>query len=127
MYISVLSRVTCNGRCLSIIYGSERQIWKTFITMFTTDISAREQRKKMESEKEKCGNCGKTFYLKGKSYDRKSFNANLKLKTIYKTTKVVLEEEFDVKLTPGEKRKRFLCNSCSRSLLSIAKSTHSRK
>ena len=43
--------------------------------------------KKMESEKEKCGNCGKTFALKGKSYDRKSFNANLKLKTIDKTTK----------------------------------------
>jgi DNA-directed RNA polymerase subunit M/transcription elongation factor TFIIS len=94
--------------------------------MFTTDFSAVEQRKKMESEKEKCGNCGKTFSLKGKSYDRKSFNANLKL-TIYKTIKDVLEEEFDVKLTPDEKRKRFLCNSCSRSLLSIAKSTHSRK
>jgi DNA-directed RNA polymerase subunit M/transcription elongation factor TFIIS len=94
--------------------------------MFTTDFSAVEQRKKMESEKEKCGNCGKTFSLKGKSYDRKSFNANLKL-TIYKTIKDVLEEEFDVKLTPDEKRKRFLCNSCSRSLLSIAKSTRSRK
>jgi hypothetical protein len=41
----------------------------------------------MESEKEKCGNCGKIFALKGKSYDRKSFNANLKLKTIDKTIK----------------------------------------
>jgi hypothetical protein len=69
----------------------------------------------------------KDFYLTGKSYDRKSFNANLKLKTIYKTTKDVLEEEFDVKLTPDKKRKRFLCNSCYRSLLSIAKSTRSRK
>ena len=49
--------------------------------MFTTDISAGEQRKKKESEKEKCGNCRKTFALKGKSYDSKSFNANLKLKT----------------------------------------------
>ena len=77
---------TLHGRSLSI-YGSECQIWKTFTTMFTTNISAGKQRKKMESEKEKCGNCGKTFALKGKSYDRKSFNANLKLKIIDKAIK----------------------------------------
>jgi len=76
----------------------------------------------MESEKERCGNCGKTFALKGKAYDRKSFDANLKLKNIDKSIKEVLEEEFCVMLTPDEKRKRFLCNSCSWGLLSIAKS-----
>ena len=60
---------------------------KLLLRCLQLTFSRENSAKKMESEKEKCGNCGKTFALKGKSYDRKSFNANLKLKIIDKTIK----------------------------------------
>ena len=56
-----------------------------------------------------------------RGFNRKSLYASAQLKNIYKSVKDVIEEQFNVTLTPDQKGKRFLCPSCSWSLISLAK------
>ncbi|KAH3872156.1 hypothetical protein DPMN_035370 [Dreissena polymorpha] len=71
----------------------------------------------------KCCNCGKEFSKQKKSYGRRSLGASAKLKKIDKTLKDIIEEEFTVQITPDSKNQRFLCESCSWMLVSMAKSS----
>ncbi|KAH3839383.1 hypothetical protein DPMN_112812 [Dreissena polymorpha] len=77
----------------------------------------------MDLDLTKCCNCGKEFSKQKKSYGRRSLGASAKLKKIDKTLKDIIEEEFTVKITPDSKNQRFLCESCSWMLVSMAKSS----
>ncbi len=72
-----------------------------------------------------CINCGSKFQTKRKGFQRKSLQ--FKLKSIDKTIKNVLEDEYNVVLSPYQQETRFLCQQCSITITSIAKSSASKK
>ena len=65
---------TLHGRSLSI-YGSECQIWKLLLRCLQLTFPRENSRKNGVWER-KMWQLWKDFALKGKSYNRKSFNAN---------------------------------------------------
>lgn len=78
---------------------------------------------------ETCCNCGKTFSRQQgeKSYSRKSLESTAVVNKVNKTLGALVEEEFDVTLTPDRKRQRFLCSECTWAFVSVAKSTSTRR
>ena len=78
---------------------------------------------------ETCCNCGKTFSRQQgeKSYSRKSLESTAVVNKVNKTLGALVEEEFDVTLTPDRKRQRFLCSECTWAFVSVSKSTSTRR
>lgn len=63
----------------------------------------------MDTSNYQCCNCGKTFPTKkGKSIGgRKSLKSTAVINKVNKTLQDLIEEEFDIVLSPEQKRKRF--------------------
>ena len=78
---------------------------------------------------ETCCNCEKTFSRQQgeKSYSRKSLESTAVVNKVNKTLGALVEEEFDVTLTPDRKRQRFLCSECTWAFVSVSKSTSTRR
>lgn len=83
----------------------------------------------MDTSNYQCCNCGKTFPTKkGKSIGgRKSLKSTAVINKVNKTLQDLIEEEFDIVLSPEQKRQRFLCSACSWAVVSMAKSSAAKR